>query len=135
MALEYLRESFGVEMKRVEEPTTFPVIVLHPYADPERTGKLVGVKGQLLEAFPNPGNSEITIPFVLERTRQARVRIFNASGQIVRTIEPGEMAAGRRAVKWDGRDDAAEEVASGIYLYRLEVDGRPTPTKKLSMVR
>ena len=34
------------------------------------------------------------------------------------------MAAGVHEVVWDGRDDQGSRVSSGIYLYRLSVQGR-----------
>ena len=39
--------------------------------------------------------------------------------------------AGGHALRWDGRDDRGREVASGVYLYRLQADGREEVHKLL----
>ena len=93
------------------------------------------IGGEILESFPNPGNPEASISYLLDSESQARVRIFNIMGQIVRTIDLGTPAAGRHLARWDARDDQGQSVSSGTYLYRLEINGRPTPARKLSIVQ
>ena len=36
----------------------------------------------------------------------------------------GPLAAGSHRFVWDGRDAAGREVAAGVYVYQVEVDGR-----------
>ena len=50
-----------------------------------------------------------------------RLSVFNAAGQRVRLLVNEHQAAGLYLQPWDGRDDAGQPVASGAYLYRLEV--------------
>ena len=51
----------------------------------------------------------------------------------------GPRGAGSYAVRWDGRDDDGQTVASGTYLYRLVEAGDPardlTQTRKLLLLR
>ena len=93
------------------------------------------IGGEVLESSPNPGNPEVSISYLLDGEAQARVRIFNIMGQVVRTIDLGTQAAGRHLARWDARDNQGQPVSSGIYLYRLEVNGRPTSARKLSIVQ
>ena len=44
----------------------------------------------------------------------------NLTGQIVRVLTDGHLAAGAYVLAWDGRDGNGEEAASGVYIYRLE---------------
>ena len=44
-------------------------------------------------------------------------------GQKVATLVNEQMDAGSHSVFWDGKDDSGESLASGLYLYRLKMDG------------
>ena len=60
--------------------------------------------------------------------------MFNLAGQQVATLAEGHREAGAYAVNWDGRDERGKEMASGIYLYRLQA-GEQVETHKLVLVR
>ena len=82
----------------------------------------------LLQNFPNPFNPETWIPFQLSKASEVRMRIYAQSGQLVRTLSLGHKEAGTYLEKshagyWDGRNEAGEPVASGIYFYQLEAGG------------
>jgi flagellar hook assembly protein FlgD len=49
--------------------------------------------------------------------------VFNARGELVRTLARGDHPAGKQRVSWDGRDNAGREVGSGVYFIRLRTDG------------
>ncbi|MDA0748023.1 MAG: hypothetical protein O2954_15990 [bacterium] len=49
--------------------------------------------------------------------------IYNLLGQEVRKLVDRRQEAGYYRVMWDGRDAVGRQAASGIYLYRLSVDG------------
>ncbi|MFQ6092802.1 MAG: S8 family serine peptidase [bacterium] len=51
------------------------------------------------------------------------LKIYNILGQEVRTLVDETTEAGYYTVTWDGRDDGGREVASGVYFYRLTVNG------------
>jgi hypothetical protein len=79
----------------------------------------------LKRAFPSPGNPDIWIPFTLSKVEHVVIRIYDASGRLVRTLELGEKAPGayitkNRAAYWDGRNEGGEKAASGIYFYLME---------------
>ncbi len=50
------------------------------------------------------------------------VRVYTLRGVPVKTLVDGAHAAGAFSTTWDGRNDAGEIVASGIYLIRIEAD-------------
>ncbi len=80
----------------------------------------------LKQNYPNPFNPTTTIEFFINQSRFANVRleVYNMLGQKVRTLYNGVLGAGTYKFQWNGRNDAAQQVASGMYLYRLEVNGR-----------
>ncbi|MEW6754789.1 MAG: FlgD immunoglobulin-like domain containing protein [Candidatus Latescibacterota bacterium] len=51
------------------------------------------------------------------------LQVFDLLGQPVRRLAGGTLTPGHRLVPWDGRDEQGRVVASGVYLYRLQVDG------------
>lgn len=53
--------------------------------------------------------------------------------KVVQLVE-GFRDAGRHSVHWDGRDRDGRDLASGFYLYRLQV-GDWTETRKLLLLR
>ena len=88
------------------------------------------LKTQLHANYPNPLNPETWIPYQLAEDTEITIRIYNASGQVVRTIFTGNQAAGyylnrSKAAYWDGKNEFGEQVASGVYVYELT-----TPTFK-----
>ena len=84
-------------------------------------------QAQLLANYPNPFNPETWIPYELATDTDVRLTIYNAQGVVIRTLQLGQQSAGyyrdrERAAYWDGRNALGEQVASGIYFYRLETD-------------
>ncbi len=70
--------------------------------------------------FPNPFNSSTTFSLDLPSARSVRLLIYNACGQMVRTIEAGPLPAGRHRLQWDGRDAHGTELPTGLFLCQLE---------------
>ena len=70
-------------------------------------------------AAPNPLNPTTTIRFELVRDGHVELAIYDLEGRRVRTLAGGFLPAGEHREIWDGRDDAGQGVASGVYLVRL----------------
>ena len=51
------------------------------------------------------------------------LNIYNARGQLIRSIIIYPDKAGEYIFRWDGRDAAGRTVASGVYLCRIGVTG------------
>ena len=93
----------------------------------------------LLQNYPNPFNPETWIPFTLKEKAQVVIRIYNLTGQLIKTLdlgekEPGEYLSKDRAAYWNGHNDSGEEVASGIYFYQLRA-GDKVLTKKMVVLK
>lgn len=71
-------------------------------------------------AYPNPFNPSTTINYQLPRAGDVKLVIYNVLGQKVRTLVNQRMEAGFFKSVWNGTNDAAQPVASGIYIYRFE---------------
>ena len=60
--------------------------------------------------------------------------IYDVAGQLIRTLVNEVAEAGTHQVVWDGRDARGNQVASGVYLYRLKGESE-SATEKLIFVR
>jgi hypothetical protein len=78
----------------------------------------------LLQNLPNPFNPKTSIRFGLPSAAGVDLKVYDASGRLVRTLLSGEfMDAGFHAVDWNGRDDRSRQASSGIYFYVVESGG------------
>ena len=84
--------------------------------------------------YPNPFNSGTAIAFDLPYGETVDLAVYTISGQKVATLVHGTRAAGYHQVFWDGRDEAGAALASGVYLYRLQVGDR-LETRKMLLLR
>ena len=78
----------------------------------------------LLANYPNPFNPETWMPYQLAEPAEVTFTIYAIDGKVVRTLAFGHQPAGfyqsrSRAAYWDGRNNAGERVASGVYFYTL----------------
>jgi flagellar hook assembly protein FlgD len=51
----------------------------------------------------------------------------------VRVLADQVHGPGYHTVKWDGRDQKGRRVASGVYFYEIETDGKPMARKMLHL--
>jgi len=79
----------------------------------------------------NPFSRITQIAFSIPRGEKATLRIFDASGRLVKVLSDDNRNS---AVTWDGRDEAGRRLPGGVYFYRLESEGR-TLTRKVVLVR
>ena len=81
--------------------------------------------------YPNPFNPATTIPLVVPAgARNVDLTIYNVLGQPLRQVWTGPLSAGEHELTWDGRDAQGQPVATGVYVYRLQVDEQ-TRTRKM----
>ena len=76
----------------------------------------------LLQNYPNPFNPKTTIHYQLPQAADVRLEIYNLLGQKIRSLLNKRIVAGYHHTIWDGRDDFGTQVASGVYLYRIETE-------------
>ena len=96
-------------------------------------------QSMLLPNYPNPFNPETWIPYQIRESADVVIRIYSANGQLVRTLDLGQRAAGfylgrTRAAHWDGLNSAGEKVASGTYFYQIKADNF-SATRKMVIVK
>ncbi len=90
---------------------------------------------KLNQNYPNPFNPETTIEFSLKMREHVTLTIFNTLGQQVRTLTNKSLGVGSYRVIWDGADNANQQVASGMYFYKLQVGDSFVQTKKMILLK
>ncbi len=93
-----------------------------------------GSRPVLLQNVPNPFNASTVISFLIPfrlAGEATRLSIYNLAGQLVRVLQLEAQQAGEHSLSWDGRDDYGREVASGVYIYRLDVGERAVHRRML----
>jgi len=89
-----------------------------------------------LENYPNPFNPSTTITFsVTQYSLFVTLEIYNIKGQRVKQLVSTQLSAGQHSVIWHGEDESGKQVSSGIYFYKLNVDGKTEAVKKCLLLK
>ncbi len=95
----------------------------------------------LSQNYPNPFNPTTTIRYTLRNTGNANqipprteLNIYNLLGQHVKTLVDQVQVPGQYEVEWNGTDRTGQQVATGIYFYRL-VRGDDAETRKMLFLK
>ena len=88
-----------------------------------------------IRAFPNPFNPTTTISFSIPEESKVDIAIYNLKGQKVKQLVSDQLAGGQHSTVWNGEDEAEKQVASGIYFYQMNVNGKTKAVKKCLMVK
>ena len=89
----------------------------------------------LLPNYPNPFNPGTWIPYEIPQDSAVTIDIYSVAGQLIRSLKIGHRPAGSytdkdTAAYWDGKDEAAQEMASGLYFCVLKA-GQFTAIRKM----
>jgi len=83
----------------------------------------------LHQNYPNPFNPVTTIEYGLAKAGKVKIAVFNILGEKIQTLVDTNQKAGRYHYSWK-----PENLASGIYIYRLETEGFVS-SKKLILIK
>ncbi len=121
-----------------ETPTIYNVVVY--VENKEGTSAIRGTDGgaevktfRLGNNYPNPFNPTTTIPFTLPEAERVRLAVYDIKGRLIRVLADRRFSRGGHTVRWDGRDARGNEVASGVYFYRLSAGKYRTVRKMIKL--
>jgi hypothetical protein len=89
---------------------------------------------ELSQNYPNPFNPSTSIRFGLPDEGKVKLVIYNVLGQKVRELINESRSAGYHTAVWNGKNDLGQEVASGLYIYRIE-SVRGAVSKKMLLIK
>ncbi len=136
----------------VPSPIHYPLSDNHLIPDIDTTG-IVEDNGQgstlplsfeIYQNYPNPFNANTVIRYSIpDRDREmslhhTTLKIYNITGQEVRTLVAGNQLPGLHTVIWDGKGAHGQDVGNGVYFCRLEVIGdglKVERTRKMVLLR
>lgn len=94
---------------------------------------------QLKQNFPNPFNPSTTISFETTNLHEnIRIEIYNLKGQKVKTLPvilSPESSLRKGSAIWNGTDENDQPVTSGIYFYKLNINGKTEAIKKCLLLK
>ncbi|RKZ20045.1 hypothetical protein DRQ50_00705 [bacterium] len=137
-----LRDVTGRECRiRIHDDATGPGDVINvdeitelPY-DPVAAAPGPAARLEIIGLYPNPANPKVQVKFRLARPGNVQLVIHDLRGYRLWSGSLDYHAAGYHTISWSGMNGKGQPVASGTYLYSLEVDGATAATGKLSLVR
>lgn len=88
----------------------------------------------LEQNLPNPFNPSTTIKYQLPASGEVSLVIYNLLGQQVRTLLKETVDAGFHSIVWDGKNELGTQVASGVYIYRLQA-GDFSTAKRMMLLK
>ncbi len=106
----YLEELGGAVLKKNTQRTELQT---------ETSGSLPDIFS-LEQNFPNPFNPDTQIQFALPKANHVQIRIYNTLGQVVRTLVDDHYPTGTFHVTWNSKNDANQQLPSGVYFYHLQ---------------
>ncbi|NOZ57620.1 MAG: hypothetical protein GXO73_12625 [Calditrichaeota bacterium] len=125
----------GLADKRIR--VVFSQVEVKPFAVsavPGGSDNQVPRKLGLYPAYPNPFNAATQLRVDLPRRGDLKILVFNTAGQKVRTLFNGRRGPGSFRFTWDGRDDAGQVLASGVYTCLLKF-GAERRVRKMILLR
>jgi hypothetical protein len=77
----------------------------------------------LLTGKPNPFADEISIRYAVPKTTKLDIKIYNSSGQVVKTLVNETKNYGQYTIIWNGSDEMGKKLTNGIYFIQMTADG------------
>ena len=125
--IETTADDWGVDMTSRGQTTAVTAIEneLQP---------IVAQEFSLANNYPNPFNPSTTINFVVPKSANVTLFVYNTLGQKVNTLVNENMPQGQHSVVWNGRNDAGQILPTGLYFYTLKSENISL-TKKMLLVK
>ncbi|TRZ51814.1 T9SS C-terminal target domain-containing protein, partial [bacterium] len=81
---------------------------------------------ELYQNYPNPFNNQTKIKFEIPKFSEVRISVYDILGRERDIVLDGIYQAGKYEIIYSSKN-----ISSGIYFYRMEINGEITKTKKL----
>jgi len=96
---------------------------------------LVPDRFSLHQSVPNPFNPSTVITYdVPPGGGVVTIRVFDVAGRLVTTLVNEHKPVGRKTVQWHGKNDHGDQVATGVYFYRMQAPGY-VKTMKMTLLK
>ncbi|MFC1898689.1 right-handed parallel beta-helix repeat-containing protein [Candidatus Cloacimonadota bacterium] len=96
---------------------------------------LIPLVTNLYQNYPNPFNPTTTISFSIPVDSKINLSVYNLKGQKVNIVVNNQYEKGNHSIIWNGEDETGNSVSSGIYYYKLVVNGKTEAVKKCLLLK
>ena len=148
MTLFYLQGFYQDSVSTESNAKAFPISiwnnsVIGTVVGPGTTTAVPGSDGgqatpgapQLKAPAPNPSPSSATVAFYLPNSATVRLGVYQVSGRLVRTLAEGSFPPGLHSVTWNGLMASGQRAGTGVYFFKLTVDGKTAGGRKMVIIR
>lgn len=98
----------------------YVVLSINPNTGTEEQTFLHSVYKHFLECHPNPMKQTTTLFMDFQQNSRADLKIYDASGKLIKVLMSDKYVTGHHQILWDGKDETGTPCASGIYFCKLE---------------
>ena len=95
----------------------------------------ISIASSKLSNYPNPFNPSTTIKFSIENDSKVKLTIYNIKGQKIKILTHDKFNKGYHSIIWYGDDENSNSVSSGVYLYKLNINGKTEALKKCILLK
>jgi len=88
-----------------------------------------------LHNYPNPFYPTTSISFSLPSQSHVELIVYNIKGQVVKSLINDSFLQGEHFVTWGGKDENGNELKSGVYLYRMMINGETKETQRMILMK
>ncbi len=101
----------------------FPEIEIPVYFTVEvaSSSKELFVQGFSINNYPNPFQHHTVFDIQMNESKHVNLDIFNANGQVVRTLVNNVLPQGIAKVTWDGKNEYGHQLNKGVYFYHIKI--------------
>ena len=86
---------------------------------------------KLHQAYPNPFNPTTTLKYEMGSAGTVSIDVFDVNGRKIRSLYNGIQIPGQHEIRWDAKDDHGRSMSSGVYLFKVNVNGKQQTAKSL----
>lgn len=72
--------------------------------------------------YPNPFSESTKFTFEITQAARISVNIYTLEGRRIRSIDSQNFPVGFHFINWNGKDKYGNNLANGVYLYRLKAE-------------
>lgn len=123
-------ESLRDEIEAAKNEGRVPTPIGEEFSDIDQTPRNIS----LSQNYPNPFNPTTQIQFELNQPSDVQLKIYNVTGQLVKTLVNKELGAGKHAYQWSATNEMGRTVSSGVYIYQLKT-GEQTLSKTMTFIK
>lgn len=133
-----LHQNSDLRMNSYEELKDYTLIIGNSKSVPGKVNAEEPQQTLLFQNYPNPFNNQTTIEYSIDQNMansHVLLEIYNIIGQRIAQLVNERQPAGFYQVNWNTENNPGQELASGLYFYRLQIDNNLVKTRQLTLLK